>query len=172
MLPNVATVHSSRQPCIVQMLHACICLLVGGLSCIDRWYRRTCLHTTQSPAQGLFEPKPASYHINREYKYESDNCFTNQIALHTRFKPERALVKFDQQLTGPPTVLTPRTSTAFLISHTLEPPLFRPGDQLVRRRAPWVEPQAPNYVDVVFEDEDVLALNKPSGLQVPWPCCV
>lgn len=40
------------------------------------------------------------------------------------------------------------------------------GDELTFHRAPWVEPEAPCRFDVVFEDEHVLAVEKPAGLQV------
>lgn len=44
--------------------------------------------------------------------------------------------------------------------------IVRAGDELVFHRAPWVEPDAPREFGVVFEDEHVLAIDKPSGLQV------
>lgn len=40
------------------------------------------------------------------------------------------------------------------------------GDRLEFWREPWDEPEAPRTFTVVFEDEDVLALVKPAGLQV------
>ncbi len=40
------------------------------------------------------------------------------------------------------------------------------GDRLVYRRPPWDEPDAPARFGVLFEDEDVLVLDKPSGLPV------
>ena len=40
------------------------------------------------------------------------------------------------------------------------------GDRLEFWREPWDEPGAPQHFTVVFEDEDVLALVKPAGLQV------
>ena len=40
------------------------------------------------------------------------------------------------------------------------------GDELVFDRAPWVEPEAPCEFEVVHEDEDVLVVAKPAGLQV------
>jgi len=40
------------------------------------------------------------------------------------------------------------------------------GDKLEFWREPWDEPAAPQHFTVVFEDEDVLALEKPAGLQV------
>jgi 23S rRNA pseudouridine1911/1915/1917 synthase len=39
-----------------------------------------------------------------------------------------------------------------------------PGQTLVWNRPPWVEPDAPQHFDVLFEDEHLLAVNKPSGL--------
>ena len=44
-------------------------------------------------------------------------------------------------------------------------PLKR-GDLLVYHRPPWEEPDAPTDFGTLFEDEDVLALAKPSGLPV------
>jgi 23S rRNA pseudouridine1911/1915/1917 synthase len=40
------------------------------------------------------------------------------------------------------------------------------GDLLVYHRPPWDEPDAPTEFGVLFEDDDVLALAKPSGLPV------
>jgi len=40
------------------------------------------------------------------------------------------------------------------------------GDRLEYHRPPWVEPAAPLHFRVVYEDEDLLAVDKPSGLQV------
>jgi len=44
--------------------------------------------------------------------------------------------------------------------------VLRAGDRLEFHRAPWVEPAAPLHFGVVYEDEDLLALDKPAGLQV------
>lgn len=44
--------------------------------------------------------------------------------------------------------------------------LLRAGDRLEFHRPPWAEPAAPVDFRVVFEDDDVLALDKPAGLQV------
>src|SRR5690606_38819516 len=46
-----------------------------------------------------------------------------------------------------------------------EEPL-RAGDELEFHRPPWHEPPAPETFDVAFEDEHVLVVVKPSGLQV------
>lgn len=43
---------------------------------------------------------------------------------------------------------------------------LRGGDALEFHRPPWVEPNAPAHFTVVFEDEDVLVVEKPAGLQV------
>ncbi|VFQ64779.1 unnamed protein product [Cuscuta campestris] len=43
---------------------------------------------------------------------------------------------------------------------------LRPGAQLLYHRHPWKEPNAPHLLEVLFEDEHLIALNKPSGLQV------
>jgi 23S rRNA pseudouridine1911/1915/1917 synthase len=38
------------------------------------------------------------------------------------------------------------------------------GQTLVWNRAPWIEPDAPQHFEVLFDDLQVLAVNKPSGL--------
>ncbi|CAM8954993.1 unnamed protein product [Rhodiola kirilowii] len=38
--------------------------------------------------------------------------------------------------------------------------------ELVYHRLPWKEPAAPHLLQVLYEDDDMIALNKPSGLQV------
>jgi 23S rRNA pseudouridine1911/1915/1917 synthase len=38
------------------------------------------------------------------------------------------------------------------------------GQTLVWRRPPWVEPEAPQHFEVLFDDPDLLAVNKPGGL--------
>jgi 23S rRNA pseudouridine1911/1915/1917 synthase len=40
------------------------------------------------------------------------------------------------------------------------------GQQLAYHRPPWVEPDVPLTVDILHDDSDVLAINKPSGLPV------
>ncbi|KAJ8765985.1 hypothetical protein K2173_020501 [Erythroxylum novogranatense] len=44
--------------------------------------------------------------------------------------------------------------------------ILRSGAELVYHRLPWREPDAPYLLDVLYEDDDMIALNKPSGLQV------
>ena len=41
---------------------------------------------------------------------------------------------------------------------------LRSGQTLVWNRPPWIEPDAPQHFDVLFEDPHLLAVNKPSGL--------
>ena len=43
---------------------------------------------------------------------------------------------------------------------------LRAGDELEFHRPPWREPDAPERFDVAFEDEQVLVVVKPAGLQV------
>lgn len=43
---------------------------------------------------------------------------------------------------------------------------LRDGSKLVYHRLPWQEPFAPYLLEVLYEDDDMVALNKPSGLQV------
>ncbi|KAL4621402.1 hypothetical protein ACB092_06G224800 [Castanea dentata] len=44
--------------------------------------------------------------------------------------------------------------------------ILRVGSKLVYHRLPWREPDAPCLLEVLYEDGDMIALNKPSGLQV------
>ncbi|KAL8517981.1 hypothetical protein ACS0TY_009322 [Phlomoides rotata] len=44
--------------------------------------------------------------------------------------------------------------------------ILRDGEELVYHRLPWKEPDAPYLLEILYEDNDVIALNKPSGLQV------
>jgi 23S rRNA pseudouridine1911/1915/1917 synthase len=44
--------------------------------------------------------------------------------------------------------------------------LLARGDRLTYRRLPWEEPEAPTDFGILFEDDDVLVLAKPSGLPV------
>jgi 23S rRNA pseudouridine1911/1915/1917 synthase len=44
--------------------------------------------------------------------------------------------------------------------------VLRAGDELEFHRPPWREPEAPEHFDVAFEDEHVLVVVKPAGLQV------
>ncbi|XP_031485391.1 RNA pseudouridine synthase 5 [Nymphaea colorata] len=44
--------------------------------------------------------------------------------------------------------------------------ILRLGSNLLYHRLPWKEPDVPYMVEVLFEDDHVLAINKPSGLQV------
>jgi len=42
--------------------------------------------------------------------------------------------------------------------------LLRRGSELVWHRPPWIEPDAPRYFSVLYEDKDLLAVAKPAGL--------
>ncbi|XP_051116589.1 RNA pseudouridine synthase 5 isoform X2 [Andrographis paniculata] len=44
--------------------------------------------------------------------------------------------------------------------------ILRGNEELVYHRLPWREPDAPYLLEILYEDNDVIALNKPSGLQV------
>ncbi|CAN8254688.1 unnamed protein product [Cochlearia groenlandica] len=44
--------------------------------------------------------------------------------------------------------------------------LLRSGSKLVYRRLPWKEPDTPFLLEILYQDNDLIALNKPSGLQV------
>ncbi|KDP25730.1 hypothetical protein JCGZ_23951 [Jatropha curcas] len=43
---------------------------------------------------------------------------------------------------------------------------LRSGSELVYHRLPWREPDAPYMLQILYEDDDMIALNKPSCLQV------
>uniref|UniRef100_A0A0E0KCB9 Pseudouridine synthase RsuA/RluA-like domain-containing protein n=1 Tax=Oryza punctata TaxID=4537 RepID=A0A0E0KCB9_ORYPU len=64
--------------------------------------------------------------------------------------------------TGATTTLVEFYSTSYKSSA----PLPGEGSKLVYHRLPWQEPFAPHLLDVLYEDDDMIALNKPSGLQV------
>jgi 23S rRNA pseudouridine1911/1915/1917 synthase len=42
--------------------------------------------------------------------------------------------------------------------------LLRSGSELVWQRPPWIEPDAPRSFTLIYEDDDVLAVDKPAGL--------
>ncbi|KAJ6317519.1 hypothetical protein OIU76_013124 [Salix suchowensis] len=44
--------------------------------------------------------------------------------------------------------------------------ILRDGMELVYHRLPWREPDAPYLLQVLYEDDDMIAVNKPAGLQV------
>lgn len=44
--------------------------------------------------------------------------------------------------------------------------ILRGGNRLMYHRLPWREPPAPWILEILYEDDSVMAVNKPSGLQV------
>ncbi|XP_021715830.1 RNA pseudouridine synthase 5-like isoform X2 [Chenopodium quinoa] len=44
--------------------------------------------------------------------------------------------------------------------------IIKVGSKLVYHRLPWSEPETPFLLEVLYEDDDMIAINKPSGLQV------
>ncbi|KAJ4821389.1 Pseudouridine synthase family protein [Rhynchospora pubera] len=44
--------------------------------------------------------------------------------------------------------------------------ILREGSKVIYHRLPWKEPSAPYLLDVLYEDDDIVVINKPSGLQV------
>ncbi|XP_010524607.1 PREDICTED: RNA pseudouridine synthase 5 [Tarenaya hassleriana] len=44
--------------------------------------------------------------------------------------------------------------------------ILRFGSKLVYHRLPWREPDTPYSLEILYEDDDLIAFNKPSGLQV------
>jgi len=42
--------------------------------------------------------------------------------------------------------------------------VLRAGSEMLWQRPPWIEPDAPLSFDVLYEDDDLLAVNKPAGL--------
>lgn len=43
-------------------------------------------------------------------------------------------------------------------------PQLHAGQELLWQRPPWAEPAAPRWFDIVYEDDDLLAVGKPAGL--------
>lgn len=57
--------------------------------------------------------------------------------------------------------------TVRLDGHDVTPTtVLRAGQTLSYERAPWVEPETPTSFGVIYEDADVIAIDKPSGLPV------
>lgn len=44
--------------------------------------------------------------------------------------------------------------------------VLRVGSEVMYHRVPWKEPNAPYLLEVLYDDDDMIAINKPSGLQV------
>ncbi|MCC0176181.1 RluA family pseudouridine synthase [Waterburya agarophytonicola K14] len=44
--------------------------------------------------------------------------------------------------------------------------ILQAGDNLIYHRSPWREPEVPLHFEVLYEDRDLLVINKPSGLPV------
>ena len=44
--------------------------------------------------------------------------------------------------------------------------ILQRGDRLTYHRSPWVEPRVPLKFEILYEDRDLLVINKPSGLPV------
>ena len=44
--------------------------------------------------------------------------------------------------------------------------ILKTGDKLAYHRRPWIEPEVPLQFNVLYEDRDLLVINKPSGLPV------
>lgn len=42
--------------------------------------------------------------------------------------------------------------------------LLRRGSRLLWHRPPWIEPDAPKSFSIIYEDDDLIAVNKPAGL--------
>jgi len=76
-------------------------------------------------------------YLNKRYGHSSSREWTARIA--------SGLVRLDGLLAQADTVL-------------------RPGCELVWQRPPWIEPDAPKSFDLLYEDDDLLAVNKPAGL--------
>ena len=55
-----------------------------------------------------------------------------------------------------------------LLNHALTNPktILRSGESLEYHRQPWIEPQVPLEFEILYEDCDLLVVNKPSGLPV------
>ncbi|KAL3732088.1 hypothetical protein ACJRO7_028862 [Eucalyptus globulus] len=59
-----------------------------------------------------------------------------------------------------------RTSVGYLSSLVTCHNVGFAGLEVVYHRLPWKEPGAPHFLGILYEDDNMIALNKPSGLQV------
>lgn len=79
-------------------------------------------------------------------------------AFYSRYYPHSTEETWRQRIQAGQILLNGRPASP-------DEPLAR-GDRLSYHRLPWAEPNAPRDFGVLFEDEDVLVLAKPSGLPV------
>ena len=98
--------------------------------------------------------------VNRGYAYSSiinGKSHGEPLLSHlTRVYPHSTPQVWRQRLTNGEVTLDGITATG-RESVTL-------GQSLVWRRPPWIEPDCPQYFEVLLEDAHLLAVNKPSGL--------
>ena len=102
----------------------------------------------------------SSYMLNQGYayttiissKYHGQNLLSHLASLYPHSTPHG----WQQKLNNGEVTLNGVTATG-TESVTL-------GQTLVWHRPPWIEPNAPHRFEVLFEDQHLLAVNKPSGL--------
>ena len=85
-------------------------------------------------------------------KYHGQPLLSHLASLY----PHSTAQAWQQKLNNGEVTLNGRTATASE-AVTL-------GQTLVWNRPPWLEPDAPRYFEILFEDAHLLAVNKPSGL--------
>jgi len=102
----------------------------------------------------------SNYMLNRGYayttiissKYHGQTLLSHLASLYPDSTPQA----WQQKLNNGEVTLNGVTATGSE-SATL-------GQTLVWNRPPWIEPDSPQHFEVLFEDLDLLAVNKPSGL--------
>jgi 23S rRNA pseudouridine1911/1915/1917 synthase len=98
--------------------------------------------------------------LNRGYAYTtiiSSNDHGRTLLQHlASLYPHSTPQAWQQNLTSAEVTLNGVTATGG------EP--LTPGQTLIWNRPPWIEPDAPQHFEVLFDDPHLLAVNKPSGL--------
>ena len=98
--------------------------------------------------------------LNRGYAYatiiSSKYHGQNLLSHLARLYPHSTAQAWQQKLNNGEVTLDGRIATGS--------EAVRLGQTLVWNRPPWIEPDAPQHFDVLFEDSHLLAVNKPSGL--------
>uniref|UniRef100_A0A6N2LP46 Pseudouridine synthase RsuA/RluA-like domain-containing protein n=1 Tax=Salix viminalis TaxID=40686 RepID=A0A6N2LP46_SALVM len=117
------------------------------------------LCTTTSPLNSFGSPWPD---LN-DGLIDSDTLLLFQVQKFCSFT---RLVAENTQWTGSPSTKNKEMIT--IDGEVVKEPkaILRDGMELVYHRLPWREPDAPYLLQVLYEDDDMIALNKPAGLQV------
>ncbi len=102
----------------------------------------------------------ASGPVNAGYEYAlelgPDAAAEPLLSYVTRRYPHSSRAEWAQRIAAGQVVLDGAPASA--------EDLLSPGQRLVWRRPPWVEPEVPEDVHVLFDDGDLLAVDKPAGL--------